>query len=53
MSCYRLTFPAIRICSVNPITYAELESSFPVSYAPTKTWGLAKSECCNNVIPPV
>lgn len=53
MSCYKLTFPVIRICSVNPITYAELENSFPVSYAPTKTWNLAESECCNNVIPPV
>jgi hypothetical protein len=53
MSCYKLTFPAIRICNINPITYAELENSFPVSYAPTKTWNLATSECCNKVIPPV
>jgi hypothetical protein len=53
MSCYNLTLPAVRICNINPITYAELESSFPVSYAPTKTWIDATSECCNKVIPPV
>lgn len=53
MSCYKLSFPAIRICNVNPITYAELETNFPVSYAPTKSWGAAKSECCDTVIPPV
>jgi hypothetical protein len=53
MSCYNLTLPAIRVCNVNPITYAELETNFPVSYAPSKTWGSAISDCCNNVIPPV
>lgn len=53
MSCYNLTLPAVRICNINPITYAELETSFPVSYAPTKTWAKATSECCNKVIPPV
>ena len=53
MSCFNLTLPAVRICNINPITYAELETSFPVSYAPTKTWIGATSECCNKVIPPV
>ncbi|NBO98570.1 MAG: hypothetical protein EBU90_00315 [Proteobacteria bacterium] len=53
MSCYNLTLPAVRICNINPITYAELETSFPVSYAPSKTWAGATSECCNKVSPPV
>ncbi len=53
MSCYNLTLPAVRICSINPITYAELQGNFPVSYAPTKTWGEAISTCCSNVVPPV
>jgi GLEYA domain len=53
MSCYNLTFPVVRICNINPITYAELETSFPINYAPTKTWAAATSECCNKVIPPV
>jgi hypothetical protein len=53
MSCYNLSLPAIRICNINPITYAELESNFPVSYAPSKTWTAATSDCCNNVVPPV
>jgi hypothetical protein len=52
-SCYSLTLPAVRICSVNPITYAELEANFPVSYAPTKVWSEALSTCCSNVVPPV
>jgi len=53
MSCYNLTLPLVRICSINPITYAELEANFPVSYAPTKKWGEAVSSCCEKVIPPV
>ena len=53
LSCYSLTLPAVRICSINPITYAELEANFPVSYATTKTWGEATSTCCSNVVPPV
>ena len=52
-SCYSLTLPAVRICSINPITYAELNSNFPVSYAPTKIWSEAVSTCCSNVVPPV
>jgi hypothetical protein len=54
MSCYNLTFPALRVCSINPVTYSELENVFTnVSYAPTKTWGEATSTCCSNVVPPV
>lgn len=49
MSCYNLSFPVIKNCSVNPITYAELSSSFNLnSYAPSKTWGEATSICCQN-----
>ena len=53
MSCYKLKLPIVRICNINPITYAELEYGFPFSYAPTKEWGKAVSECCNKSIPPV
>jgi hypothetical protein len=53
MSCYSLSLPAIRICNINPITYAELEANFPVSYATSKTWVSANSDCCNNVTSPV
>jgi len=60
MSCYNLTLPVIRICNVNPITYAELQSNFPSSYSfsstqqLTNTWGDATSDCCSNVFyPPI
>lgn len=53
MSSYKLTFPSLRICNVNPITYSELELGRPVTYAPTKTWEKAISNCCDNVVPPV
>jgi hypothetical protein len=56
MSCYNLTLPVIRICNTNPITYAELESSFPstYSYAPSgSNWANATAICCSNVVPPV
>lgn len=52
-SCYNLSLPAVRICSINPITYAELENSFVDTYAPSKNWGNAISDCCSKVIPPV
>lgn len=54
MSCYNLSLPVIRICNINPITYAELESSYPIDYiyAPTNNWGLATAACCElNVSP--
>lgn len=53
MSCYNLSLPIIRICNINPITYAELLNTFPVEYAPTKKWGEANSFCCNDVAPPL
>jgi hypothetical protein len=46
MGSYNLTLPAIKICNINPITYRELENDFPITYAPSKTWGSAYSECC-------
>jgi len=53
MSCYELSLPVIRICNINPITYAELVDSFPVPYAPTKKWGQATSECCSEFVSPL
>lgn len=53
MSCYNLSLPAVRICSINPITYAELKSTYPNPYAPSNTWGSAISDCCSKVSPPV
>lgn len=53
MSCYNLTLPVIKLCNINPITFAELKSSFSVSYAPTKTWGEAVSVCCEGKNPPI
>jgi hypothetical protein len=53
MSCYDLTLPLIRLCSINPITYAELTSTFPVNYAPTKQWKDAVSNCCNEYASPL
>ena len=47
LKCYNLSLPTIRICNVNPITFGELTDSFPLSYAPTKKWGEAKSTCCS------
>lgn len=53
MACYNLSLPIIRLCNTNPITYAELVNTFPVSYAPTKIWGDANSVCCNDVVSPL
>jgi len=57
MSCYNLSLPSIRICNVNPITYRELESSFPINYDSsegwTKTWDNASSDCCNSTPNPL
>ena len=55
MSCYNLSLPVIRICNINPITYAELESSFPIEYsfAPTNTWKDATAPCCDQNISPL
>lgn len=52
MSCYNLSLPVIKICNINPITYAELESSFPsdYTYAPKNKnkYGDAISRCCED-----
>lgn len=55
MSCYNLSLPVIRICNINPITYAELEADFPNSYvfSSTKTWGEATAECCDEISSPL
>jgi hypothetical protein len=53
MSCYDLSLPLIRLCNINPITYAELMNTFPVNYAPTKQWKDASSNCCNEYISPL
>ena len=53
MSCYDLSLPLIRLCNINPITYAELMSTFPVNYAPTKQWKDATSNCCNEYSSPL
>lgn len=53
MSCYDLSLPIIRLCNINPITYAELTNSFPINYAPTKIWGQATSNCCNDFVSPL
>jgi len=55
MSCYNLSLPVVRICNINPITYAELESSYPSTYvyAPSNTWGSATSHCCDQNVSPI
>jgi hypothetical protein len=48
MSCFNLSLPLIKTCSVNPITYTELNlsQSGDIDYAPSYTWGEAFSRCC-------
>lgn len=44
MNCYNLNLPISKNCDINPITYRELTSNFPVdiTYVPKdKTWGNA------------
>lgn len=53
MSCYNLSLPIIRLCNINPITYAELVNTFPINYAPTKKWGEAYSNCCSDYVSPL
>jgi hypothetical protein len=55
MSCYNLSLPVIRICNINPITYAELEANFPNNYvfSTTKTWGEASADCCDEISSPL
>jgi hypothetical protein len=57
MSCYNLSLPVIRICNINPITYAELQNDFPkeYSYVPDgkNKYGEAISRCCSDVKSPL
>lgn len=55
MSCYNLSLPIIRICNINPITYSELESKYPIDYiyATSNTYGLATSKCCEDQESPI
>jgi hypothetical protein len=53
LSCHSLTLPAIRICNINPITYTELRSDFPIGYAPSTLWGAASANCCINTPSPL
>jgi len=53
MSSYSLKLPTLKICNINPITWAELEKNFPIPYAPTKTWDLAESLCCVDIKSPL
>jgi len=55
MSSYDLNFPVLKVCNINPITYSELSSDFSseYSYAPSKTFGDATSDCCDSLKPPI
>ena len=53
MSCYNLSLPVIKLCNINPITFAELKNSFGVNYAPSKSWGKAISDCCDGIKSPL
>jgi hypothetical protein len=55
MSSYDLSFPVLKICNINPITYLELSSDFSseYSYAPSKTFGEATSDCCKDLKSPI
>lgn len=47
-SCYNLTLPIIKTCSVNPISYQELflSQNNQINYSPTTLWYTATSKCC-------
>jgi hypothetical protein len=57
MSCYNLSLPVIRICNINPITYAELQDDFPkdYSYVPEgkNKYQDAISKCCSDIKSPL
>jgi hypothetical protein len=53
MACYNLSLPIIRICNINPITWAELKSSFNLSQINLKKWDDASSNCCNKIKSPL
>jgi hypothetical protein len=45
-SCYKLSLPVIKTCTINPISYLEASLNSTLNYAPTTKWGLAVSDCC-------
>jgi hypothetical protein len=47
-SCYNLSLPVIKTCSINPISYTEMQLNLDglITYAPTNTWAAATSKCC-------
>jgi len=46
-ACYNLVKPIIKICGINPISFAELDANVVYLYAPnpTTTWAQASSYC--------
>ena len=46
-ACYNLVKPIVKICGINPISYAELDANPIYQYAPnpTTTWAQASSYC--------
>ena len=48
-----LALPAIKICNINPVSYAELTSTFELTPAPTKDWEHATSDCCSKYTTPL
>jgi hypothetical protein len=51
-SCYNLKLPVLKTCTINPISYSELEASRLkiISYVNEFTWAEAKSKCCQKNI---
>jgi hypothetical protein len=47
-SCYKLKLPVLKTCTINPISYEELNASQvgTISYVKQFTWEQAKSKCC-------
>jgi hypothetical protein len=47
-SCFNLKLPVLKTCSINPISYVELDQSKnnDLIYAPNTTWDKAVSDCC-------
>ena len=52
-SCYKLEFPIIKVCSINPITFKELNGSVEFSETAVNVWKDAVSTCCENMQPPI
>ena len=52
-TCYKFSFPSIKLCNINPITYQELYDKYPLINTPSSKWEDTVSSCCENVEPPV